>query len=148
AQPDGRSERIAAEGRTVLARTNDAEHVAVADHCGDGQDAAAKSLSEQVEVRNDTLTVARESLTDPAETRLDLIGDEQHVLLIADLTDPRQVALRRDDDPGFALDRFHEDSYGLVRDGRGDGIRIAVGHDVETGRERAEALARGVVVAE
>ena len=76
----GRGERIAAEGRAVLAGTEHAEHVAVADDGRDGHDAAAERLAEQVEVGHDADEVARERRADAAEARLDLVGDEQHVV--------------------------------------------------------------------
>ena len=52
-EADGGRERVAAEGRAVLAGLEHADHVAVADDCGDGHDAAAERLAEQVEVGHD-----------------------------------------------------------------------------------------------
>src|SRR5690606_1451634 len=130
---DGRGERVAAEGRAVLTRTDDAQHIAVADDGGNRKDAATERLAEQIEVGNDPLTVAREGLPDPAEACLDLIRDEQYAPLIADLADPLQVALGRDDDPALALDRFDEHRGGVIGDCSGDGIRVSVRNRIESG---------------
>ena len=52
-------------------------------------------------------------VADAAETRLDLVGDEQHVVPRADLAHRAEVALGRDDDAGLALDRLDEHGGGL-----------------------------------
>ena len=88
-EADGGGERVAAERRAVLAGPEHAEHVAVADHGGDGHDAAAERLAEQVQVGHDALAVARERRADAAEAGLDLVGDEQHVALARDARAPR-----------------------------------------------------------
>ena len=48
-------------------------------------DAAAERLAEQVHVRHDALVLAGEGPARAAQTRLDLVGDEQHVALGAQL---------------------------------------------------------------
>ena len=82
AQPDRGGERVAAERRAVLAGADDAEHVAVRDDRGEGQDAAAQRLAEQIDVGHDAFAVARERLAHAAEAGLDLVGDEQHVVAV------------------------------------------------------------------
>ena len=147
-QSDGGRERVAAERRAVLAGTDDPEDVLVRDDGREGQDAAAQRLAEQVHVGHDALAVAREGRADAAETRLDLVGDEEDVVPRADLAHRREVALRRDDDARLALDRLEEHGGGLGRDGGLDRSGVAVRHRDEPGRERAEVGARLRVVAE
>ena len=85
-RPDRRGERVAAERRAVLAGADHAEHVAVRDDGRHGQDAAAERLAEQVHVGHDALAVARERLADAAEAGLDLVGDEQHVVALVQIS--------------------------------------------------------------
>ncbi|MGC0369449.1 hypothetical protein RKD05_001701 [Microbacterium sp. SLBN-111] len=132
----------------MLTGTDDAEDVLVRDDGGQGQDATAQRLAEEIDVGHDAFAVARERLAHAAEARLDLVGDEQHVVLGADLPHPAEEPLRRDDDAGLALDRLEEHRGGVLVDRGGDGIRVSVGHMDEAGRVRTEVVVRGGVVAE
>ena len=145
---DGRGQRVAAEGRAVLARSEDAEDVRVADDRRDGDDAAAERLAEQVEVGHDPDEVAGEGRAGAAEARLDLVGDEQHVALGADRPDRRKVVGRRHEDAGLALDGFDQHGHGVVVDRVGERRGVAVGHGAEARRERAEIVAGVRVVGE
>ena len=49
-----------------------------------------------------------------------------------------QEAVRRNDDPGFALDRLHQECGRIRRDRRLQRVDIAVRDDFEAGRERPE----------
>ncbi len=44
-----------------------------------------------------------------AEAGLDLVADEEDVVLVADVSQVREIAARRHDDAGFALDGFDEE---------------------------------------
>ena len=45
--------------------------------------------------------------------RLDLVADQQHVVLLAECLDLGKVAVGRDDDARFTLNRLQEDCCGL-----------------------------------
>ena len=55
-----------------------------------------------------------EELAGAAESRLDLVADQQHVVLVAQLAQRAQEALRRHDDAGFALDGLDQEGDGLA----------------------------------
>ena len=63
----------------------DAEHVLVGDDRGHRHDPAAERLAEDEHVGPDALVLARERRPGAAEARLDLVGDEQHAALGAEL---------------------------------------------------------------
>ncbi len=132
----------------MLARLDHTEDVAVRHDRGQGQDAATERLAEQVDVGHDAVAVARERLAHAGEPGLDLVGDEQHVVARADLAHRAQVALGRQHDAGLALDRLDQHGGGRRRDRGLDRRGVAERHGDESRCERAEALARLVIVAE
>ena len=71
----------------------------------------------------------------PVRPRPDWISSriEQDAVLVADLPQALQVALRRDDHAALALDRLHEHRAGLRRDGGPDRLDVAVLHDRKPG---------------
>ena len=111
---DGGRERVAAERRAVGAGRDDVEHVVVGRDRRDRVETAAQRLAEHVDVGHHALVVAREGAAGPPQTRLDLVGDHEHVVLAADRPHVAQEALRRDDHAALALDRLEQH-----RDGRG-----------------------------
>ena len=52
-----------------------------------------------------------------------------------------QKAFRRNNDAGFALNRFDQESAGVGSDGLAQALRIAKRNDLEARRERSEAVA-------
>ena len=86
--PDRAGERVAAERRAVLAGLEHAEHVAVRHHGRQRHDAAAERLAEDVHVGHDVLVLDGERRAGAAEPRLDLVGDQQHAALGAELAAP------------------------------------------------------------
>ena len=85
---DGAGERISAERAAVIARVEDAEHLARGEHGGDRIEPARERLADDDRVGRDALVLVREQLARSPEARLDLVGDEQHALLAADLGRP------------------------------------------------------------
>ncbi len=83
-----------------------------------------------------------------AEPGLDLVQDQQHIVFGAERAGARQVAWRRDDHAGLALDRLDQEGRGVGGDGGRQRVRVAVGDDPEAGGERPEFVARGLVGAE
>jgi len=49
-------------------------------------------------------------LARPAEPALDLVEDERHLVLVGDLAEAFQEAVRRHDDAALALNGFDEDT--------------------------------------
>jgi hypothetical protein len=96
-------------------------------------DPAAERLAEDPDVGHDVLVVAGEGAAGAAEPRLDLVGEEQHVVLVAQRAHPAQVALGRDDDP--ASPWIGSSSTATVSSSIAPRARasVAVGHDVEPG---------------
>ena len=57
----------------------------------------------------------------------------------------REVALRRHDDAGLALDRLEQHGRGLVGDGRGERVGVAVRHEGDDAGQRLERRAVGLL---
>ncbi len=119
-----------------------AEHVTVADDGRHGHDAPAEGLAEQVQVGHHADEVAREGRPDPAEARLDLVGDEQHPAFGAELAQPRQEVGGRHDDARLALDRLDEHRDRVLVDRRGHRVGVAVRHGAEARRVGPEVGSR------
>ncbi len=129
----------------MLARAQHTEHVGAARDRRHGHDAAAERLAERVQVGGDVLVIEREHGAGAGQARLDLVGDQQCARVVADPAHPGQVAVRRHDHAGLALDRFHQHGGGALGHGGGQRLGVAVGHHDEPGRERPEVGPRRVV---
>ena len=137
---DRGGERVAAEGRTVLAFAEHAHDVGITDHGRHGHDTAAERLAEQIQIRHDARVVALESGSGAPEPGLDLVGDEQHIATRRDRTHSREVVGRRNEDARFALNRLDEHRHRVVVDGRFECVRVAVGNRAESGGEWTEII--------
>ena len=153
-----RGDRVAAEGRAVLAAAEQAGHVgAVGDGRADG-DAAAEALGQGDDVGAHA-RVGRHGVAQvvgllPGQPRpgppgagLDLVEDEQGAVLAGEPADGGQVAGGGGADAALALhglehDRGHR-AGGLVGEGRGHGVDVAEGHVLDAARQRLERLAVG-----
>jgi hypothetical protein len=89
--------------------------------------------------------VAGECPAGAGQSRLDFVGDHQHVTLGADRAHRGQIFLRRDDDSGLTLDRFEQHCDGVLVDGSRHGVGITERHRTKAGRERAETVAGGLI---
>src|SRR6516165_5066341 len=105
-KPDGRRERVAAERRTVRSGRKHVHHVASSDKSRDRQNAAAKRLPQDQPVGLNPLVLKRKPCAGAAKPRLNLIENEQYVIRAAKLTHVFEPAGRRNDDPGFTLNRL------------------------------------------
>ncbi len=85
--------------------------------------------------------VACQHFARAAETRLDLIGDEEHAVLAADPSAVREIAASRNANACFALHRLQQESTGIRRNRALERLRIAERHDAHAGHEWAEAIA-------
>ncbi|KAI3475961.1 hypothetical protein L1887_62519 [Cichorium endivia] len=111
---DGASERVAAVRRTVLARLDAQHHLAISQNGRDRVDAARERLAERDNVRAHAVVLVAEHLARPAEPGLDLVADEEHVVLAAQLLDALEVSIAGHDNARLALDRLHEERGDLV----------------------------------
>ena len=74
-----RRERIAAEGRTVASRAHQVEHGRARDEGGNREQAAAQGLADDDGVGTDAFVHVGEPRASAAESRLDLVDDQQDV---------------------------------------------------------------------
>ena len=114
-RPDRAAHRVAAVGRGV--------HVALVHRRGEdrvvhalGQDdpaqrqiAAGDALGERDDVGLDVPMAQREPPPGAAKPGDDLVGDQQHLVAVADLAQPREIRFRRDDDPARPHHRLADD---------------------------------------
>jgi hypothetical protein len=82
-----------------------------------------------------------EELAGATEARLDLIGHQEDVVLLADGGCLSEEAVGWDEDSGFALDGLDEEGGGVGGDGCAEGGGVTEGDDLEAGEEGAEAFA-------
>ncbi len=135
----GAGERVAAEGGAVFTRLEHAEDLGVGEDGGDGVKAARQGLAYEREVGFDVFVFFGKQLAGASETGLDFVEDEDDFIFIADAADVFEVAVWRDDDTCFTLDRFDEKGHGVVGDGGFECVGVTEVDDLESGRERAEA---------
>ena len=137
---DGHAQRVAAEGGAVLAGLEDAHHLLRGQERGHRVEAARERLADDHDVGLHVVPLVAEELAGATEARLDLVA-EQHVVLLARSRRLAQEAGRRHDDARLALDRLDQEGAGVGRDGVAQGLGVAVGDDLEAGREGPEAVA-------
>ena len=108
------SERESAKGRAVLAG-QDVEHDVVVGQTGtDGQHATTESLTQDDNVGAHTVVLRAEHASGAGNTRLHLVGNEQHVVLVAQVEALLQVAIVGHEDAGLALDGLGDESAHLL----------------------------------
>src|SRR6185503_446932 len=76
----------------------------------------------------------------PAETRVDLVVEQQQAELLADRTQVLEELRGRSADAALALDRLDQDAGGLVVDHVADDVGVVERRVLVAGRRRAEAL--------
>ena len=147
-QADGRGDRVAAEGVAVQEGV-----VALVERLGEavGDDAGADrgvarghALGAGDHVRDVAELVAGEHRAEAAEGADDLVGDEQHVVLVADLAHPLEVAGRRREAAAGVLHRLQEDRGDRLRALEEDLLLDLVGGPAAEGL-RVVAVDRGAV---
>ena len=100
----------------MLTRREDTHHLRPGHHCGHRHDPATERLAEDVGVGHDALVVARERPPGPAEARLDLVREHQHVALRAQPANLDQEPVGRDDHAALALDGLQQDGDRVLVD--------------------------------
>src|SRR4051794_15537631 len=118
----GEVDRVAHERRRVGAGRPVAHERSTADDRGDGEP-AADPLADGHQVRNDARMLAGPHPAGSAESRLDLVEYEDDAVAVAQLAQPLEEAVRRDDDAAVALDGLDDDR----RDGAEPGRRVLEG---------------------
>ncbi len=127
---DGRRDRVPSERVPVVERRGPAgeglEQPVGRDHRPDRGVAGGHPLGARDHVRHVPVVVAGEHVADAAERADDLVGDEQHVVGVADLPDAFEVAGRRREAPARVLHRLEEDRGHRVGTLELDGLLDAV----------------------
>ncbi len=122
------------------------EQPVAGDHRADRGVARGHALGARDDVRDVAEVVAGEQLADPAERADDLVGDQQHVVLVADLADPLEVPGGRREAAAGVLHRLQEDGRDRVRPLELDGLGDAVGGPAAEGLEVVAQVLRSAVV--
>ena len=116
---DRRRHRVAGEGEAVgegrVALAERLEHAVGGDHRAHRGVGRGQRLGGGDHVRLVAEAFAAEVMAEPAPGADHLVGDQQHVVLVADLADPLEVAVGRDEAAARVLDR--------LEDHRGDRLR-------------------------
>src|SRR5215472_6113084 len=105
-------------------------------------------FAEERDICLDAIVLLSEQLAGTAESGLDLIEDQHHVVRGAELAYLCEIAGRREDDPSFSLDWLDKESDCVRRYRLLQRLGVAEGYDLEARRERSEMLTRGRVGAE
>ena len=140
---NGRRQRVAAKGGTMLARREQPKQGLVREHRADRIESARERLADDNHVGADILVLAGEQFPGPAETRLDFVRNQQNVVLFAQLRNFLEISLRRNDDPALALDGFDQHRGSVRSDDAPDRVRIAIRDGEKARREGAEIVAVG-----
>ena len=122
----GAGQRVAAKGGAVGTGGVNAQDIIVGSHSRQRHYAAAQSLAQDKDVGLHGFMLHREHIAGTGKTGLDFVGHEQDIVLGADLTHLLQVAGRRHDDAGFALDGLGQESHGVFGDGGFQSSGVAV----------------------
>lgn len=111
---DGASERVTTVGGAVLTGL-DAEHdVVVGEDSRDGVDTAGQGLAKKKNIGLDTIVVNAEQLASAGKTGLDLVGDHEDVVLLAELGDLLEVSLIGNHDTGLTLDGLDQEGSNVL----------------------------------
>src|SRR5262249_56400445 len=88
----------------------------------------------------DPVVVVAPQAPGPRHARLDLVDDQERARLVAELAQPAQIVLLADVDAALALDALDDHAGGAVVDRALHRAQVVVGHVLETGDERLEAV--------
>ena len=116
-QRGGACDRVAAVGRAVCAGTPGLEQLRPGDHRAEGHP-RGDALGGQQDVGLDPPMLDRPHLAGASGAGLDLVGDQQDAVRVADVAQPLQEAVLRDEVAALPLDRLDDDRRDLV--GRGE----------------------------
>jgi len=145
---DLRAQRVSAVRRPVLARLQLQHDLVAGDDGRHRIHPPRQRLPHDDDIRLDVVPVRAQHLPRAADAGLDLVGDEQHVVLLAQPLRLAEVALRRDDDAGLALDGLDHERREVVAPGLEGGLErgeIAEGDEGVAGHEGAEVMGGGGV---
>ena len=129
----------------VVPRLERLEQPVAGDHRADRGVARGHALGAGDDVGLVAEVVAGEHLAEPAEGADDLVGDQQHVVLVADLADPLEVSGRRREAAAGVLHRLQEDGGDRVGALDLDGLADLVGGPAAERLEVVAQVLRGAV---
>jgi len=116
-------------------------HDEVVSHAaGHWEHSAAHGLAHDKDVGSDIFVLNCEHLSSAAKSSLDLICDQKHIELGAQLANLSQVAFLWDDDTTLALDRLdaHSTDVGVSHQHLAQSLNVVIGEDGEAGCKRTE----------
>src|SRR5208337_1669397 len=137
----GAGQRIASESAAVVTGMEHAQNLLGREHCRDRIKAAGKRFADDDGVRPDAFMHVGEQLAGAAEARLDLVGNQEHAILLADGRCFFQESGGRNHNAGFSLNGLDQERTGVWSNRAAQRSRVAVGNNLEPRRERAEAVA-------
>src|SRR5262245_43500258 len=132
-------ERRPAEGRPVGAGDQDGRDVLARQHGAD-RHAVGERLGQRHDVRLDPVVLIGPAPAGPRDAGLDLIDDEERARLVAELAQPAQVVIVGQVHTALTLDAFDDDAGGAVVDRALHRAQVVVGHVLEAGHQRLEAV--------
>ena len=91
-------------------------------------------------VRRDAVMLVSKQLARAAEPGLDLIADEEHVVFAADRGDLGEIACRRNDDTGLALDGLDQKGGGVGRNGSPQRFGVSEWNAAKSGCKRSKPV--------
>ena len=143
-QRDDTAEVAAAECGQVDEGTlvEEGQVVAAKHGCAQRIDATRDRLADGDHVRDHVPVLEGPELAGAAHATLHLVADEDALRAVAELAQPVEVAVGRDVDATFALDRLDDDGADTVIDRVAHRREVAEGHLPEVLEQRLEGLAK------
>lgn len=114
ANGNGAAQRVAAVRGTVCARLDDHHDLLAAKDCADRVHATGNGLAEGDHVGLDAGPFGAQHLTGAANTSLDFVGNEQHIVLGAERLHLGQIVLVGNHDTSLALDGLDDESGSVL----------------------------------
>lgn len=111
---DGASEGVTTVGGAVLTGLDAKHDLVVGEDSRDRVDTAGQGLAEKENIGLDIIVVDAEQLASAGKTGLDLVGDHEDVVLLAELRDLLEVSLIGNHDTGLTLDGLDQEGGNVL----------------------------------
>lgn len=111
---DSAAEGVASVGGSVLTGLDDEHHLVVGEDSRDRVDTSGEGLAKQKDIGLDVVVVNAEHLSGTGKTGLDLVGDQEDVVLLAELGDLLEVAIVGDHDTSLTLNGLDQEGADVL----------------------------------